>query len=82
MRRLFFFFLLLSAATASRAQLLSYSLDTSEQFAQWLVSPERDMADAVPAVVPGTVFTAYVEAGREQMEAAENQALRLIGKGE
>ena len=52
-------------ALTTQAQLLSYSLDTSETFAKWTVSPERNMVDAVPGVVPGTVFTAYVEAGRE-----------------
>ena len=65
MKRILLFLLLLSAAVTSKAQLLSYSLDSDQDFAKWLVAPERDMSDAVKAVVPGTVFTAYVEAGRE-----------------
>ena len=56
---------MLMAAMTMEAQLLSYSLDTSDGFAKWTVSPERSMEDAVTAPVPGTVFTAYVEAGRE-----------------
>lgn len=65
MKRLLLDALMLMAVLTTQAQLHSYSLDTSETFAKWTLSPERSMADAVPAVVPGTVFTAYVEAGRE-----------------
>ena len=52
-------------ATAAMAQLHTYPLDSTNPEVHWQVSPERTMTDAVPAVVPGTVFTAYVEAGRE-----------------
>lgn len=65
MKRYTLFILMVVLALNAQAQVLSYSLDTSETFAKWTVSPERSMDDAVPAVVPGTVFTAYVEAGRE-----------------
>ncbi|MBQ8466987.1 MAG: beta-mannosidase [Prevotella sp.] len=56
---------LLLMATAATAQLHTYPLDSTNPEVHWQVSPERTMTDAVPAVVPGTVFTAYVEAGRE-----------------
>ncbi len=62
---------LLLLTTATQAQLQSFSLDSDH--VRWQVAPERSMADAVAAPVPGTVFTAYVEAGREACpEYADN----------
>lgn len=53
-------------ALMATAQLQHFSLDSSNPDIKWQLAPERNMHDAITGVVPGTVFTAYVEAGREK----------------
>ncbi len=74
MRRIHTILSLLCLGVAAQAQLRSYSLESDNpDVITWQVAPERTMTDAVPAVVPGTVFTSYVEAGREATpEYADN----------
>lgn len=62
-----------SLVSGISAQLNTWSLDTGTPGVRWQVAPERTMADAIDAPVPGTVFTAYVEAGKEACpEYADN----------
>lgn len=71
--------LALSVSTSLKAQTTGFSLDTNDNV-KWSVMPKADVPDsgsvvskvgynmkeAVPGVVPGVVFTAYVNAGKEK----------------
>ena len=72
--------LLLWGGADSVAAIRTISLSSGDGVAQWQLMPAAEvdakgpqvsevgfrMADPVPGVVPGVVFTAYVEAGREE----------------
>lgn len=57
--------LLLAAAASLSAQRANISLNSDSRMMEWKVKAESDTSDWVKAVVPGTVFGSYVEAGLE-----------------
>ena len=78
MKKIFALFALLLAALPLRAAVESVSLDSDGRIAAWRLCPEAEVTDVgamlaagydasawVKAVVPGAVFTSYVEAGIE-----------------
>lgn len=78
MKRLLTAALLLFAALPLRAAVDGVSLDSNGRVARWRLTPQSDVSDTqamlsdtyddskwVEAVVPGAVFTSYVEAGIE-----------------
>ncbi|HIB38124.1 discoidin domain-containing protein [Mesonia sp.] len=80
MRKFNLLFFLLSISFSALSQTKTVSLNSDNQQISWQIKPEADLKadgfaisktgfkidDYVPGVVPGIVFTSYVEAGKEK----------------
>ena len=83
--------LLLMGGADALAAIRTISLNSGDGIAHWQLMPAAEvnakgpqvsevgfrMADPVPGVVPGVVFTAYVEAGREENPDVSDNIYRV-----